>query len=132
MSLLKIIYIDDDADIRTIVGMSLSLDPSINVRIAASGQEGLDLLVGGYRPDVVILDVMMPGMSGPQVLDAMRSNPAHTGIPVIFMTAKGRAMDMEFYREQGAIGVILKPFDPLELARDVRALLAGNPPTKPV
>jgi two-component system, OmpR family, response regulator len=129
MSLLKIIYVDDDADIRTIVGMSLSLDPSINVRIAASGQEGLDLLVGGSRPDVVILDVMMPGLSGPQVLDAMRSNPAHADIPVIFMTAKGRAMDMAAYRAQGAIGVILKPFDPLELARDVRALLADNLPT---
>jgi two-component system, OmpR family, response regulator len=126
VSLLNIIYVDDDRDIRTIVDMSLSLDPTINVRIAASGQEGLDLLGGGPRPDVIILDVMMPGLSGPQVLERIRSDPDHATIPVIFMTAKGRKMDVEAYREQGAIGVILKPFDPLNLAREVRAMLAGN------
>lgn len=129
MSLLKIIYVDDDADIRTIVGMSLSLDPTIEVRIAASGQEGLDLLELGPPPDVVILDVMMPGLSGPQVLDRIRSNPNHHNVPVIFMTAKGRQVDVDAYRAQGAIGVILKPFDPLSLPRDVRALLSATEQT---
>lgn len=123
MSALNILYVDDDADIRTIVGMSLALDPSITVTIAASGEEGLERLSSGPAPDAVILDVMMPGIDGPTVLDRMRANPATAAIPVIFMTAKGRQADVESYRARGAIGVIVKPFDPMHLAADVRTML---------
>ena len=126
MTTLNILYVDDDADIRTIVRMSLGLDPAIDVRIAASGQEGLDMLAAGPRPDVVILDVMMPGLDGPQVLDRMRGDPATADVPVIFMTAKGRQADVDSYTARGAIGVILKPFDPIHLAADVRALIGGQ------
>ena len=126
MTSLTILYVDDDADIRTIVGMSLSLDTAIDVRIAGSGAQGLTMLAEGPRPDVVILDVMMPGMDGPEVLARMRADPGTADIPVIFMTAKGRQADVESYRARGAVGVILKPFDPVHLAADVRAILADG------
>lgn len=127
MTQLSVLYVDDDADIRTIVQMSLGLDPSIAVRVAASGQEGLAMLAQGPRPDVVILDVMMPGLDGPHVLNRMRGDPATAAVPVIFMTAKGRQADVEGYLERGAIGVILKPFDPVQLAAQVRDVLYGDP-----
>ena len=126
MTNLKILYVDDDEDIRTIVRMSLSIDPDIEVRIAASGREGLDMLAAGPRPDVVILDVMMPGMDGPQVLDHIRATPELADVPVAFMTAKGRQADVQSYRDRGAQGVIVKPFDPMSLAADVRAILDGR------
>lgn len=125
MSRLDILYVDDDADIRTIVQMSLSIDADITVRIAASGQEGLDLLVAGPRPDVIVLDVMMPGMDGPEVLGHIRADPWLADVPVIFMTAKGRLADVESYYARGAQGIILKPFDPISLAGDIRAILHG-------
>lgn len=128
MSHLSLLYVDDDADIRTIVGMSLSLDPALTVRIAGSGAEGLGLLAAGPVPDAVILDVMMPGMDGPTVMERMRADPRLGDVPVIFMTARARDADVAGYMARGAAGVILKPFDPVHLAARVRAILAGGGP----
>ena len=122
---IQILCVDDDHDIRTIALMALGLDPAIEVRAAASGPEALELLETGPVPDVVMLDVMMPGMSGPEVLAAMRDHPGLARVPVIFMTARARKADVDSYRELGAVGVIVKPFDPLRLAEDVRALIGA-------
>jgi two-component system, OmpR family, response regulator len=97
------------------------------VRSASSGPEALAMLAEPPLPDVVMLDVMMPGMSGPEVLATMRERDDLAGVPVIFMTARARKADVDSYRDLGAIGVIVKPFDPLRLAGDVRALI-GAPP----
>lgn len=123
MTPFDILYIDDDADIRVIVAMSLRLDPAITVRIARSGREGLEMLATGPRPDVVLLDVMMPGLDGPKVLDLIRADPTTATLPVIFITAKARPNDVASYRARGANDVILKPFDPIHLAADVRAIM---------
>jgi two-component system, OmpR family, response regulator len=125
---LQVLYVDDDADIRTIVGMSLALDPAIAVQVAASGEEGLKMLHAGPRPDIILLDVMMPGMDGPQMLDILRADPKSADIPVAFITAKGRQSDVESYLSRGATGVILKPFDPIRLAGEVRSLLKDHGP----
>ena len=74
------------------------------------------------QPDLVVLDVMMPGMDGPTLLKRMRQDPNLAHIPVIFMTAKASAEEAERFRELSAIGVIAKPFDPMALGGQVRAL----------
>ncbi|MHA6722404.1 response regulator [Sphingomonas sp. RS2018] len=122
---MTILYVDDDADMRTIVALSLSLDPDITVGVAASGREGLEILADGPSPDAVILDVMMTDLDGPAVFDRLRAATATAHIPVVFMTANGRPDDAESWRARGAVGVILKPFDPIGLAAEVREILAA-------
>jgi two-component system, OmpR family, response regulator len=122
---LAILCIDDDPDIRTIAIMALTLDPAITVRGAGSGAEAIALLRGdGWRPDAIMLDVMMPVMDGPATLAAIRALGGYDHVPVIFMTARARAADLDGYDTLGVDGVIVKPFDPMRLAEDVRALLA--------
>lgn len=126
-AMIRILCVDDDPDIRTIAVMALGLDPGMEVRSVGSGAEALALLDGGgWRPDVVLLDVMMPGMDGPTVLATIRSRSDTGALPVIFMTARARKADVDAYRDLGAIGVIVKPFDPLALAREVRALIGAG------
>jgi two-component system, OmpR family, response regulator len=123
---LDILYVDDDADIRHIVTLALSLDRAIRLRVAASGEAALALLDGGEIPDVALLDVMMPGMTGPELHDRLRARADTAALPVIFMTAKASDGDRASYRTRGAIGTITKPFDPMRLAGEVRALVAGS------
>jgi two-component system cell cycle response regulator len=116
-----LLYVDDDADIREIVQMSLSLDGQLNVITSDGGERAL-LKMAVEQPDLVVLDVMMPGMDGPTLLRRMRLDPGLAQIPVIFMTAKTSAEETARFRELSAIGVIAKPFDPMSLGRQVRAL----------
>jgi DNA-binding response OmpR family regulator len=122
---LSLLYVDDDPDIRTIVGMSLGLDAAISVRSAASAGEALALLVG-WRPDAMLLDVMMPGVDGPALLAMIRAIGGMETTPAIFMTAKTRDADVAFYRRLGAVDVIPKPFDPITLAARVRAIVGST------
>lgn len=122
--ILKLIYVDDDPDIRTIVEMALALDPAIEVRTASSGPEAIALLnESDWRPDAFVLDIMMPEMDGVATLRALRGLPGLGDTPALFMTAKARDADIARYRDEGAAGVILKPFDPLQLATEIRTLL---------
>lgn len=125
MNALKLLYVDDDPDIRTIVEMALALDPAIDARTVKSGSEAIALLSSSdWRPDVFVLDVMMPDMDGLATLRALRALPGMGATPALFMTAKAREADIAGYRDQGAAGVILKPFDPLLLATEIRTLIA--------
>jgi CheY-like chemotaxis protein len=122
---LRILCIDDDPDIRTIAAMALGLDPDLDVRAADGGEAGLALIEQGeWVPDAVLLDVMMPGLDGPEVLLRLRRNPAGMLLPVVFMTARARQADIDGYLALGAAGVVTKPFDPLGLAGELRALIA--------
>ena len=120
-SLRKLLYVDDDADIREIVQMSLSLDGTLEVLTSDGGEPAL-LKMQMEKPDLVVLDVMMPGMDGPTLLGRMRQDPALDRIPVIFMTARASAEETAKFRELSAIGVIAKPFDPMTLGGQVKAL----------
>jgi CheY-like chemotaxis protein len=120
-SLKKLLYVDDDADIREIVQMSLSLDGTLEVITSDGGERAL-LKMQVEKPDLVVLDVMMPGMDGPALLQRMRQDPALDQIPVIFMTAKASAEETAKFRELSAIGVIGKPFDPMTLGGQVKSL----------
>ncbi|MBW8910863.1 MAG: response regulator [Sphingomonas sp.] len=120
---LSILYVDDEPDIRLIVEMSLKLRPDVAVRTADSGEQAIAMLHGGdWRPNLVMVDVMMPGMTGPELLAALRKDPDMAGLPVIFVTARARQQDIADYIALGAKGVITKPFDPIRLAEQVIAL----------
>jgi DNA-binding response OmpR family regulator len=123
--MLKILHVEDDPDIREITAFSLGMDASIQLRTAASGSAAINTLISGFAPDVVLLDVMMPDLDGPATLAGIRSTPGHARTPIIFMTARTQAHEKSRYLALGAIGVITKPFDPMTLGEQVRAMLAG-------
>lgn len=121
---MRVLYVDDDADIREIAIMSLGLHPSIETRSAASGKEALRI-AHEWQPDLILLDVMMPEMDGPSVLAQLRQAPATDRIPVVFMTARTQPQEVRHFIGLGAEGVIAKPFDPMTLADDVRNYANG-------
>jgi two-component system, OmpR family, response regulator len=124
---LRVLCVDDDHDIRTITVMALGLDGGIDARGVASGSEALALLEAqGWWPDVILLDVMMSEMTGPALLTAIRERQGIDEVPVIFMTARAGRSALEEYRDLGALGVIIKPFDPVRLAGEVREMLGGE------
>ena len=120
-SLQRVLYVEDDADIRTIALLALETVGSLQVRACASGAEAIEA-ARGFEPDLLLLDVMMPGMDGPTTLARLRELPLAARAPVVFMTAKVQASEVAHYRSLGAIGVITKPFDPMTLATQVEDL----------
>jgi CheY-like chemotaxis protein len=122
---LRVLYVDDEEDIREVAAMSLELDPELEVRTCAGGEQAL-AAVSAEPVDVILLDVMMPRMDGPATLLNLRANARTRDIPVIFITARTQAADVKRLIGLGAIGHIAKPFDPLALAGQVRAILEGH------
>jgi CheY-like chemotaxis protein len=120
-SLREILYVDDEPDIREIVQMALGLAPTLSVSTVDSGQRALQSMQA-KRPDLVLLDVMMPNMDGPTTLQQMRSQPELQSIPVIFVTAKAMPQEVARFRSLGAAAVIAKPFDPMSLGEQVFAI----------
>jgi len=118
----KILVIDDENDIRRIARLGLERVGKMQVIDASSGVEGVEK-ARAERPDVVLLDVMMPGQDGPATLQSLKADPATAAIPVIFLTAKALASELERLRSLGATGVLTKPFDAMTLAAEVRAIL---------
>jgi two-component system OmpR family response regulator len=125
MGLRSILYVDDEPDIRQIVQFALGLTKGLTVHTGESGERGLEL-ARELRPDLLLLDVMMPGLDGPGTLKRMRSDPTIAHIPVIFMTAKAMAREVALYRKMGAVGVIAKPFDPMRLSEQVLSLWSDH------
>lgn len=123
--MLNVLHVDDEPDIREVAAFALEMDPEMTVRSASSGQQALDWLAGGYAPDVVLLDVMMPNLDGPGTLELLRQMPQHVDTPVIFMTARAQAHELDRFLGLGAIAVIIKPFDPMTLSRQLRDHLAS-------
>ena len=121
MSLQKILYVEDDPDIQMVARMALETVGGFTLEACLSGQEALDKAVG-FQPDLLLLDVQMPGMDGVTTLQALRKLPGFADVPAIFMTAKVMPSDIQHYRECGALDVIPKPFNPMELAVQVRAV----------
>jgi two-component system, OmpR family, alkaline phosphatase synthesis response regulator PhoP len=125
MSTKKILLIDDEQDIRRVADISLRRLGDFSVVTAASGEEGLNM-TESEAPDLILLDVMMPGMDGVSVLEKLRGNPNTRRIPVIFMTARVQAREKEGYMARGARGIIDKPFDPMSLARKIREMMGDG------
>jgi two-component system, OmpR family, response regulator len=121
-----ILYVDDEPDIREVVQMSLQLIGGVTIHTCESAEAALEKLPK-LRPDLVLLDVMMPRMDGPTMLMRMHADPAFAHVPVIFMTAKALPQEIARFREMGAVAVIPKPFDPIQLGSQVVAIWEGLP-----
>jgi CheY-like chemotaxis protein len=122
MSALRVLHVDDEPDIREVVEMSLSLDPELAIKSCASGADALSTS-NDWPPDLILLDVMMPIMDGPTTLQHLREQSVTTNTPVVFMTARAQAREIESFVSLGAAGVIPKPFDPMTLAQSVRGFV---------
>jgi CheY-like chemotaxis protein len=124
-ALLKtVLYVDDEPDIREVVELSLSLANDLHVHTCDSGLAALSCMPE-LQPDLVLLDVMMPGLDGPATLQRMQNDARLAHIPVIFMTAKAMPQEIARFRALGAVAVIAKPFDPMRLSEQVYAIWEG-------
>lgn len=120
---LSVFYVDDDDDIRHIVTLALSFDASVDLRAFGRSDEALAAAqLNDWKPDIAMLDVMMPGMNGPTLMKALQPLPNFAAVPFVFLTARARLGDIEDYKAAGAADVIIKPFDPLMLAQRLREI----------
>lgn len=117
----KIAYAEDEEDIRAVVQIALEDIGGFTVKYFASGGELL-AMDKEFKPDLLLLDVMMPEMDGPTALKELRKQDGFTDIPAIFMTAKIQPGEMEEYKKMGVLDVIAKPFDPMKLADDIKKI----------
>jgi len=115
----KIMLVEDDVDIQQIVDISLSAISGYEIMLCDSGYEAIEK-AKSFSPDIILLDVMMPGMDGPSTLKKLRENPDTAEIPVIFLTAKIMPQEIQEYKNMGAVDVISKPFNPLTLSERIQ------------
>ena len=115
----RILIIDDDADIQALVKLSLEKVGGFVVHTCLSGEEALRK-APGIKPDLILIDVMMPRLDGPTTLRELRKIPETADTPVIFLTAKSMAREFAQFAGSGVIGRILKPFDPMALPATLR------------
>ena len=125
VDLQRILYVEDEPDIQEIARLALEAVGGFTVKISSSGEEALrDAPL--FSPDLILLDVMMPGIDGPTTLKRLREQEELVHIPVVFMTAKIQPQEIEEYKSIGAIDVIPKPFDPMMLADQLRLIWASQ------
>lgn len=124
-ALKKILHVEDEPDIRAIAKMSLEKIGQLDVESCASGPEALER-IAAFAPDMVLLDAMMPEMDGPEVLKQLRARDDTQHVPIVFMTAKVQAAEIEEYKELGALDVISKPFDPMTLHQQLKDIWLNN------
>lgn len=124
MRIEKILLVDDDPSIRMVAEISLTRVGKWHVTKADSGRVALEL-ASKVRPDLILLDVMMPGMDGPTTFGKLKE---FCNAPVIFITAKIQKHEVDNYLNLGAAGVIAKPFDPMTLPAEIQKILNGFSP----
>ncbi|NEP20027.1 MAG: response regulator [Leptolyngbya sp. SIO4C1] len=117
-----ILLVDDEADARAIAHLALELQTDWTILQASSGQAALQTAARN-RPDAILLDMMMPEMDGRTTLQKLKANPETADIPVILVTAKARPLEPSEIESASVVAVLAKPFRPLELAGQIRALL---------
>jgi len=117
----RILYVEDEADIREVTKLALETIGGLTLEICESGQMAIDK-AQDFNPDLVLLDVMMPGMDGPTTMAQLKKMPELAAVPMVFMTAKVQPQEVENFKSLGAIDVISKPFDPMTLADQIRNL----------
>ena len=120
-SLQKIMMIEDDPDIQAVARLALETLGSFTVEACSRGQEALET-APVFGPDLILLDVMMPGMDGPTTLQRLRALPQTATVPVVFMTAKVMPHEIDHYKTLGALDVIRKPFDPMTLSATLTSI----------
>ena len=122
----RVLLVDDDADIRFIAEIALGRLGGLSVVTASSANGARLELANDVLPDAVLLDVTMPEIDGPTFLLELRRDSRFDALPVIFMTARTSLEDVQAYLAMGAAGVVAKPFDPMQLARQIAEILAWH------
>ncbi|WP_407293731.1 response regulator [Stutzerimonas zhaodongensis] len=117
----RILHVEDDPSIQAVVKVSLEAIGGYQVQTCSSGSQALEE-VEAFAPQFVLLDVMMPGMGGPETLTKLSERIDLSKVPVVFMTAKVQPSEIEHLRQLGAREVIVKPFDPMRLAGQIQAI----------
>lgn len=120
-TLKKILYVEDQKDIQIIAEYALAAISGYTVKTSNSGIEAL-AEIEAFEPDLLLLDVMMPGLDGPSTLQEIRKLDAYKNTPAIFMTAKILPNELADLMSQGAIAVIPKPFDPVTLGSEIQVI----------
>jgi CheY-like chemotaxis protein len=129
-ALRRIMLVEDDPDIQLITRLSLEVGGGYEVRVCSSGAEALES-AGDYAPDLILLDVMMPGMDGLASMQALRALPATAATPVVFFTANTQDQIRQDILRRGALGVIIKPVEPQALVEQIGALWQGYVARRP-
>ena len=119
----RILLIEDEANIAEAIRFLLTRD-GYEVELRRDGREAL-AAVAELAPELVVLDLMLPGLSGLEILTAIRSDPATASLPVLMLTAKGQGRDREAAQRAGVSAFMAKPFDNTEMRAAVRALIGG-------
>jgi two-component system, OmpR family, response regulator len=125
-SLQRICYVEDDEDIQRIVRMSLERVGKMTVEVVTDSMKAIEVMAA-FKPDLVMLDWMMPGMDGPTLFRKMKQEPEVSALPVVFITAKATQRDTDELLTLGAAGVLSKPFSPKDLPDQLRAIWAKLP-----
>lgn len=119
---MKLFHVEDDMDIREIAKMALEMTGQFEVFQFDCGEAAL-AGAKDLSPDILLLDVMMPGMSGPETLEKLRELDHFATVPAIYMTARVQPNEIEEFKKTGALGVIVKPFDPVSLGQEILDLI---------
>jgi two-component system, OmpR family, response regulator len=117
----RIMHVEDDPSIQAVAKVALEVVGGFTVETCSGGEEALQRF-NEFKPQLILLDVMMPGMDGPSTLRKMQADFDLKHIPVVFMTAKVQANEIESYKALGAADVVVKPFDPMTLSDQIRAI----------
>lgn len=122
----RICYVEDDEDIQRIVRMSLEKVGKMTVEVVSDPLVAIDRMIA-FKPELVMLDWMMPGLDGPALFKKMREHDETRALPVVFITAKASQRELDELRALGALGTISKPFSPRDLPEQLRALWSTLP-----
>lgn len=121
----RVLCAEDDEDIRTVLKFSLTRVGQFEVCMCEDGLQALDQ-APGFKPQMILLDVMMPGLTGPETLERLRANAQLCSVPVVFVTAKATLDELEALTQHGAAGIIVKPFSASELPANLRMIWARH------
>ena len=124
--LTRICYVEDDADIQRIVRLSLERIGKMTVEVVGDPTVAIDAMLA-FKPDLVMLDWMMPVLDGPALFRQMKQRPETSALPVVFITAKAAQRDLDELLALGAAGTISKPFSPKDLPEQLRAIWSKLP-----
>lgn len=126
----RVLLVEDELDIQMVARLALEDVGGFEVKVCDSGEQAL-AEAPSFRPQLVLLDYMMPGMNGRHTLEAFAAEPRLAEVPIVFLTARAQLDEVAEYHQLGASGVIIKPFDPMSLAQQVQAVWerhrAGEP-----
>ena len=125
MEIKKVLLVEDDEDIQKVARISLQFRGGWDVTLAMDGEQALSV-AAKERPDLILLDCMMPKMDGYETCRRLKQDPTLRDIPVIFLTARAQETEVKKGLLLGALGYLIKPFNPMSLAAEIKQILQNE------